>query len=352
MTSSRPLAAGWRAARGWAGRGWPASRGPAQGGGAVTRHLQGGEALVAGAGHLGQGVDLDGDGGAGCAGAGRSGSRRPRAGRSRRSGSSGHGGAGSRPRAAGRRPCGSARPRPRPAWAAGRRPRRTGPTRRWCRGPRGARWRRRGRGSCRPPAQLPLGEPAATLGDAWLQGQADDADGVDVGELGDDEGPAATSRPTSRSALTVGATHWNPSSRSRAIRPRSSQRLRIWRRVCSLSCPATFGEPGDSRPSSTRRTSERAAYCWPSQYKAATSRSVMPASMSQRGRREAAIPGSGAARWCSVAGAVDPWAGSGATSPKEALVRHRGRPPLGGEPPLGVLARRPGGRGTQPRRRR
>jgi hypothetical protein len=67
------------------------------------------------------------------------------------------------------------------------------------------------------------------LRDAWLQGEPDDANGVDMGELGDD----------------------------------------------------------DSRPSSTRSTSERAAYCWPSQYKAATSRSVMPASMSQRGRREA-----------------------------------------------------------------
>src|SRR5918993_1899573 len=41
------------------------------------------------------------------------------------------------------------------------------------------------------PAQLPLAQPAATLGDAWLQGEADDPDGVDVGELGDDEGPGA-----------------------------------------------------------------------------------------------------------------------------------------------------------------
>ena len=40
-------------------------------------------------------------------------------------------------------------------------------------------------------AQLPLAEPAATGGDAWLQGQPHDADGVDVGELGNDEGPGA-----------------------------------------------------------------------------------------------------------------------------------------------------------------
>jgi hypothetical protein len=40
-------------------------------------------------------------------------------------------------------------------------------------------------------AQLALTEPAATGGDAWLQGEPYDPDGVDVGELGDDEGPAA-----------------------------------------------------------------------------------------------------------------------------------------------------------------
>jgi hypothetical protein len=40
-------------------------------------------------------------------------------------------------------------------------------------------------------AQLPLAEPAAALGDAWLQGQPHDANGVEMGELGDDEGPAA-----------------------------------------------------------------------------------------------------------------------------------------------------------------
>jgi hypothetical protein len=41
------------------------------------------------------------------------------------------------------------------------------------------------------PAQLALRQPAAALGDAWLQGQPHDPDGVDVGQLGDDEGPAA-----------------------------------------------------------------------------------------------------------------------------------------------------------------
>jgi hypothetical protein len=51
-----------------------------------------------------------------------------------------------------------------------------------------------------------------------------------------------------------------------------------------------LGEPGDNRPSSTRSTSERAAYCWPSQTSAATSRSVMPASVSQRARREVPAP--------------------------------------------------------------
>jgi hypothetical protein len=40
-------------------------------------------------------------------------------------------------------------------------------------------------------AQLALTQPAATGRDAWLQREPDDADGVDVGELGDDEGPGA-----------------------------------------------------------------------------------------------------------------------------------------------------------------
>jgi hypothetical protein len=40
-------------------------------------------------------------------------------------------------------------------------------------------------------AQLPLRQPAAPGGDAWLQREPHDADGVDVGELGDDEGPGA-----------------------------------------------------------------------------------------------------------------------------------------------------------------
>ena len=59
MTSSRPLAAGWRAARGWADRGWRANRGPAQGGG-WERVTSTSRAQVAGPGHLGQRVDLDG----------------------------------------------------------------------------------------------------------------------------------------------------------------------------------------------------------------------------------------------------------------------------------------------------
>src|SRR5512132_2146409 len=40
-------------------------------------------------------------------------------------------------------------------------------------------------------AQLPLAQPATTGGDAWLQGQPDDADGLDVRELRNDEGPGA-----------------------------------------------------------------------------------------------------------------------------------------------------------------
>src|SRR5215203_2549527 len=37
------------------------------------------------------------------------------------------------------------------------------------------------------PAQLPLAEPAATGRDAWLQGQPHDPDGMDMGQLRDDE---------------------------------------------------------------------------------------------------------------------------------------------------------------------
>src|SRR4029450_1952186 len=72
----------------------------------------------------------------------------------------------------------------------------------------------------------------------------------------------------------------------RPPRPPPRQRSRPSRRVSAPSWPATLGDPGDSRPSRTRRTSERAAYCWPSQTSAATSRSGMPASLSQRDRRD------------------------------------------------------------------
>ena len=211
-------------------------------------------------------------------------------------------------RAAGRRPCGSARPRPPPAWGAGRRPRRTGQRRPPGRRRRGAGRRRRGRGSCRPPGAAPAPTsqrpPAGMLGSrarrttptAWTWAS-----------WGMTKDQARTSRPTSPSALAVGATHRCPSSRSRATRPRSSQRSRIWRRVSSPSCPATRGDPGESRPSSTRRTSERAAYCWPSQRRAATSRAVMPASVSQRGRRDEPPPdGPGRGPWTLGPGLVRP----------------------------------------------
>src|SRR5829696_2456444 len=136
------------------------------------------------------------------------------------------------------------------------------------------------------PAQLPLAEPAAPGGDAWLQGQADHADGVDVGELGDDEGPGAHVQADQPQGLSGGG---DPQVAQQAVagdQPRSSQRSTTSRRVVSPIKPSTLGEPGDSRPRRTRRTSERAAYCWPSQRRAATSRSVMPASVSHRGRRD------------------------------------------------------------------
>jgi hypothetical protein len=40
-------------------------------------------------------------------------------------------------------------------------------------------------------AQLPLAEPPAASGDGGFEGEADHADGVDVGELGDDKRPRA-----------------------------------------------------------------------------------------------------------------------------------------------------------------
>ena len=171
------------------------------------------------------------------------------------------------------------------------------------RGRRGAGRRRRGRGSCRPRGAAPAPDsqrpPAGMLGSrasrttptAWTWAS-----------WGMTKDQARTSRPTSRRALAVGATHRCPRRRSRATRPRSSQRSSTSRRVVSPSWPSTRGEPGDSRPSRTRRTSERAAYCWPSQRRAATSRSVMPASVSQRGRRD--DPG---ARSTSARSGPGPW---------------------------------------------
>ena len=255
---------------------------------------------------------------AGCGPAGRSGSRRPRAGRSRRSGSSGHAGAGSRPPAAGPRPCGSARPRPPPAWAAGRRPRRTGRTPASRSGASGSWMAASGtwllpasRRSSRSDSQRP------PCGDAWLQGQAHDPDGMDVGELGDDEGPGPHVQADQPQRLGGGGDPQVARAAGRG-RPGRGPPSGPAHRAGSprRAGPRPAGEPGDSRPSRTRRTSERAAYCWPSQRRAATSRSVMPASVSQRGRRDDPPPGRPGP------GAVDVGAGPCAASPKEALLGH------------------------------
>ena len=219
-------------------------------------------AQVAGAAHVGQRVDLDGMAGPDAWPAGRSGSRRPRAGRSRRSGSSGHAGAGSRPPAAGRRPCGSARPRPRPAWAGGRRPRRTGPAPAAASGSSGSwmapsgTWllpasRRSSRSdSQRPPAGMLGSRARRTTPTAWTWAS-----------WGMTKDQARTSRPTSRSALAVGATHRWPRRRSRATRPRSSQRSSTSRRVASPSWPSTRGSRATAGPAGPggRRSGRRTA---------------------------------------------------------------------------------------------
>ena len=354
MTSSRPLAAGWRAAR---GIGWPgvACQPPAgflEGRGGSRGTSMAGEALVAGAGHLGQRMDLDGMARAGCAGAGRSGSRRPRAGRSRRSAASGHAGAGSRPPAAGRRPCGSARPRPRPAWGAGRRPRRTARSRRRVSGSSGSwmaasgTWllpasRRSSRSdSQRPPSGMLGSRASRTTPTAWTwaswgmtKDQAAHVQADQPQRLGGGGDPLESEQPVSSDQAAVLPTAQDLAQgllaqlprdlRGAGRQPAEQHPEHVGAGRVLLAQPAQGGHIplGDAGVNVPTRTPG------------------------------AAVPGSGAARWWSVAGAVDPWAGSSAASTIEALIRHRGRPPAGG-PPLGVLARRPGGRGTQPRRRR
>ena len=162
---------------------------------------------------------------------------------------------------------------------------------------------------------------------------------------------ARTSRPTSRTALAVGATHWI------AEQPVSSDQAAVLPTAQDLAQGLLAQLPRD-----LRRAGRQPAEQHPEHVGAGGVLLAQPAqgghiSLGDAGVNVptrtpgAAVPGSGAARWRSVAGAVDLWAGSSAASTIEALIRHRGRPPAG-EPPLGVLARRPGGRGTQPRRRR
>jgi hypothetical protein len=263
-----------------------------------------GGALVAGAGHLGQGVDLDGMPGPGCAGAGRPGSWRPRVGRSRRCAASGHAGDGSRSPAAARRPCESARPRPPPAWAAGPRPRRTGPTQPRSRGRRGAGWRRRVPGSYRPPDAAHA--PTARL--------------VAEQPVPSDQAPVFPAAQDLAQGLLAQLSRdlWDPGRQSAEQDAEDIGPGGVLLAEPGQGGRIPLGDPDVNVPTRTPGVG-------------------------------AARPG--AVRW-SVAVAVDPRAGSDAAGPKEALVRHRGPPPLGGRPPLGVLAQRPGGSGTRTRRRR
>ena len=165
------------------------------------------------------------------------------------------------------------------------------------------------------PAQLPLAEPATALGDAWLDGEPHDADGVDVGELGNDEGPGPHVQADQSQRPGRGGDPGGPGAgRGRSGRgPPSGQGSDAG---SPRPTPGDARRAGDSRPATQH----------------VGAGGVLLAQRAQRndvtgGDASVGVPARtpGAAAWgWPAAGAVDVRAGPCAASPKEALLGHGG----------------------------
>src|SRR5215207_4337309 len=172
-------------------------------------------------------------------------------------------------------------------------------------------------------AQLALAEPAATRWDAWLQGESDHPDGVDVGELGDDEGPAAHVQADQPQSLHGGR---DPLV---AEQPVSSDQAAVLPTAQDLAQGLLAQLPRD-----LWRAGRKPAEQHPEHVGAGRVLLAQPAQGGHIPLGDAGVnvptrtPGASilgpAAPWWSVVGAVDPWAGSSAASPIEALIRHHG----------------------------
>ena len=171
-------------------------------------------------------------------------------------------------------------------------------------------------------AQLPLRQPAATGGDAWLQGEADDADGVDVGELGDDEGPGAHVQADQPQRLGGGG---DPQVAEQAVAGDQAAVLPAVQHIAqgrlaelALDPRGAGRQPAEQDPEDVGAGGVLLAEPAQGGHVAVGDAGVgVPARTPRRRRRPAA------AWWRPGAGTVDVGAGPGAASPKEALLGHR-----------------------------
>ena len=194
-------------------------------------------------------------------------------------------------------------------------------------------------------AQLPLRQPAATGGDAWLQGQADDADGVDVGELGDDEGPGAHVQADQPQRLGGGG---DPQVAEQAVAGDQAAVLPAVQHVAQGRLAELALDPGRAGRQPAEQDAEdvgagRVLLAEPAQggHVAVGDAGVgVPTRTPRRRHRRTA--------WRRpAAGAVDVGAGPGAASPEEALLGHDGTSEWDRRVP--GRSRRPGPRGERAR---
>ena len=165
-------------------------------------------------------------------------------------------------------------------------------------------------------AQLALRQPAATDRDAWLQGQAHDADGVDVGELRDHEGPGAHVQADQPQRLGRGR---GPQVAQQPIAGDQTAVLPAVEHVAQGRLAKLAGDPGRTGRQPTQEHVQDVGAGCVLLTQPAQSRDVAG------GDAGVGVPTRtprAAAWWRPSVGAVDVGAGPGAASPKEALFGH------------------------------
>jgi hypothetical protein len=176
-------------------------------------------------------------------------------------------------------------------------------------------------------AQLALRQPAATDRDAWLQGQAHDADGVDVGELRDHEGPGAHVQADQPQRLGRGR---GPQVAQQPIAGDQTAVLPAVEHVAQGRLAKLAGDPGRTGRQPTQEHVQDVGAGCVLLTQPAQSRDVAG------GDAGVGVPTRtprAAAWWRPSVGAVDIGAGPGAASPKEALFGHGWDLRIGGAGP-------------------